>query len=178
MLFSASALVVLVLVGGLVASRGGDADRSPTTRTPGAAARAAVTSAYEGYWSAYVTALNPPRRDAKALGAVLVAPELDRVRSLVDARARSRQGVRGRYAHQASVVDLASGKEATVEDCLTLKTVVYDTRTGKTVRKDRPGPFAVTARMVKDGGVWKVAEIGAGKFTCPRPKQPAQGEPR
>jgi hypothetical protein len=161
--------LVAVLTGACGADEG--APSSAEQPTP-SSAKPAVLHAYKAYWRSYLRALDPPRPHSAQLRAHATGTELAKVRQVIAARKGSGQVVRGRYGHRAEVDGVADGR-ATVRDCLTLRTAVYDARSGRKVQADQPGPFSVTVAMVKQGERWKVEEVSAGNASCAGP--PASG---
>lgn len=178
---AASALVLGVLVV-LAACSGGDSasddageeseqDDSPsevvtsTTLDPRAPA---VIEGYEAYWTAFLAAADPPTPESEQLAEHAAGDELEQVRSALGALASGGDVLRGAYEHNAAVTSIEEDA-AVVTDCLAPRTTTVDAATGDVIVGESNGSGLVTAQMVLDGDVWKVALVEDGDGACPPP---------
>ena len=76
--------------------------------------------------------------------------------------------MRGAYEHNAAVTSIEEDA-AVVTDCLAPRTTTVDAATGDVIVGESTGSGLVTAQMVLDGDVWKVALVEDGDGACPPP---------
>jgi hypothetical protein len=149
--------------GGSGGGGGGEPTDSTSTtadpRVPG------VLDGYDAYWIAVLAAADPPDPDNSQLADHASGDELDRVRSMLTDLAGSGDVMRGSYGHDASVRSI-DGDSAVVADCLAPRTTILDAATGQVTVGETTGWGLVTAHMVLDGEVWKVAQIEAAEEAC------------
>ena len=164
--------VVLLIAGAVLLALGGD-DRSeegavqpqltlpaaaPTTSTPDPLepTRAAVLTAWRGYWTAYDEAASRADPDWPGLREYMTGRALTDVQLYMTGLRRNGLVERGGLELRPRVVAI-EGTTATVWDCVTDDGHQYD-QSGRMV--DKPG--AVTrgaeAKLVLEGGKWKVSE--------------------
>jgi hypothetical protein len=142
--------------------------------TSGDAARQAVEEAYLGYWDVLLGASDPADPDDERLTTVATGPQLKEDVAMLRERARTGQRVTGDYEHDLSVTEVADDT-ASVEDCLTAGiTIAADGVAGSPVP---PGPYAVTASLVRRDGRWMISELEPRPTGCQSPSAPPAAVP-
>lgn len=121
---------------------------------------AEITARYLAFWEARFSAnQDPPNPDHPQLPEYATGDQLEQVRS--ETAERRDRGLAMRAAnpsassHDVEVVSLESGR-AELQDCFVNDGVVYDVASGQPV-DDAVVTRSVSAVMVIEGGVWKLA---------------------
>jgi hypothetical protein len=143
-----------------------DAEAAESTSTTVDPRAPAVLKAYEAYWTALLASADPPDPKSGQLTEHATGDELERVRSVLSELQRAGDVMRGSYGHDVSVRSIDDA-DAVVADCLAPRTTIHDGATGEVTVGETGGSGLVTAQMVLDGDVWKVALIEAGQGACP-----------
>jgi hypothetical protein len=176
---SVRAVSVMVLTVALVAgctskhhaSSPSDSSGTPGVKDPRASA---VLSGYDAYWAAIISTGRAPKASTAALAAHAVGVELSRAQAVIAQHRTANEYVTGSYGHKAVVVAITA-TTATVSDCLTVKTSVFDAKTKRSKANSAPGPFALNTAMLLDHGTWKVSEITPTNSQCLFPAPPPSG---
>ncbi|MET7396461.1 hypothetical protein ABZS66_23570 [Dactylosporangium sp. NPDC005572] len=129
----------------------------------------AVVNDYRAYWAALLKASDPADPNHADLLRHVTGAELGRARTVLTARRQSGEVVRGSYEHRETVQSIGD-RVATVDDCLSARTAVYEASSGKVKVQDPQQDQPLTVALQLDGGVWKVSEIKPGvPGACTRP---------
>jgi hypothetical protein len=153
------------VIAGAVDGGGGSRPTPAASRDPGSDPRAPnVLRDYQAYWGAYLKAADTADAGSADLAAHATGEELARARTALTARRQAGEVVRGRYEHKSVVAALAD-TTATVTDCLTPRTAVYNGKDGKLKASDPPHAQSLTIDMRLENGTWKVALVSAGNTT-------------
>lgn len=169
----APALALACLSVGLAACNSGEGKPQLTTPTPPPAVTTtvgattttidpvehAVLDGYRAFWAAYLRAADPMDPKHPDLAATATGQQLEQVQKAFLARRAGDEVIRGTIDVHPRLATSVAGASATVVDCYTDDTHLYDAKSG--AQKDEPGPSTerVTADMVLVGSVWKVAAI-------------------
>lgn len=119
----------------------------------------AIMDDYQKFWSALLEASDPPDPDSAALAAHVTGEEKKRTALVLASRRRSGESVRGTYEHSVTV-ESVRGSDASINDCLTAHTRVYDANDVEKSR-DPEQPHAIRVTLQLESGTWKVALITA-----------------
>lgn len=137
-------------------SRSTSTTASTTTTTT---VESAVVDGYRAFWVAYLRAADPMNPEHPDLAATATGEQLDQVRSAFLFRLSSGEVIRGTIETHPHVEGSVAGTTATVLDCSTDNSHIFDAATG--AQKDSPGTFTheMRADMVLVDGTWKVAAV-------------------
>jgi hypothetical protein len=142
---------------------------SSTKPLPSSDPRAqAVVRDYQAYWNVFLKAADPANPTSSDLAAHATGEELRRAQAALTARQRAGEAVRGRYEHRTGEV-FVTNDQATLSDCLTPYTAVYDAAKGKVKSRDPEQAQPLEVMLKLEGGKWKVALIKpmqAGTARC------------
>ncbi|MDP9402847.1 MAG: hypothetical protein M3P85_05820 [Actinomycetota bacterium] len=118
----------------------------------------AVLADYRRFWDAYLAAADPMNPEHPLLAQHATGSELETLQKAFLASKAVGEVIRGRLdlAPRVAAVD---GTEATVTDCYGDHTNVFDAASG--VQKDKSSGVRhfVRAKLVLEGGTWKVADL-------------------
>ncbi len=127
---------------------------STTTADPGAAA----VAGYRAFWQAYLAAADPMAPEDPRLAEHATGQELAAVRKAFLAYKAAGSVIRGSLDLVPKAVSV-EGSTVLVRDCYDDQTGVYAVADGSRQDKDNPKRHLVTATVVQESGVWKVAAI-------------------
>lgn len=144
---------------------------TPTTVDAQAQGRAAVIDAYKKSYEGYIAVAkevspspNDPRLTQFSTGTALIAKQ----RALADNKGKGLVLIGDAKLHP-TVIELGPDA-ATVVDCAIDTTGLADARTGAVVVGAGPAEGgAITAKLTREGGVWKVANFKDEKRSCVPP---------
>jgi len=126
--------------------------------------REAVERAYLAYWQAAVDANRTPAAEHR-LADVATGRQLQADGALLEQRAAAGETVDGDYRHQVAVTAVDE-RSAAVSDCMTADLSVTGPQGAQPIP---PGPYAVTATLVRSDGRWLVEQLEAGNQQCAAP---------
>ena len=168
-----SALVLLMTGLLLVECRSGSEPADPNastttdsvTSSTAPSAQSEVAAAWRRFWDVYLAASNPMNPQDPRLREVATGEELKTLTSAFLASKSSGEVYKGSIELRPAVPEV-SGDTATLSDCYLSSILAYDAQSG--VLRDRHENVRrlVTASLVKEGGVWKVARIRHERDGC------------
>jgi hypothetical protein len=130
-------------------------------------ANAAVRAAYRGFWDALVTASATSDATFPALAQHATGAELAALRARLAADKRAGLVARGEPQLLETTIARLDAKAATIQDCMdSNRWLFHDAKTGALRDKPSRKRYAVTARLVLDHGVWKVATLDFQEARC------------
>jgi hypothetical protein len=129
-----------------------------TTPTTTADAGAAAVAGYRAFWQAYLAAAEPMNPEHPGLAEHATGDELAAVRKAFLGYKAAGSVIRGTLdlAPKATTVD---ANTVLVRDCYDDQTGVYSVADGTRQDQENPKRHLVTATVVQESGVWKVAAI-------------------
>ncbi len=140
--------------------------RAPTTNAR-AAARVAVVAAYRAFWADVVAASATSDASSPRLAQHATGIELAALRTRLTEDRRAGRVARGAPRLLKTTLAALDGKKATIHDCMDSNHwLFYDAKTGALRDKPSGKLYAVTAGMVLDHDVWKVATLDIREAQC------------
>jgi hypothetical protein len=141
---------------------------APTTPVdPQAAAKGEVRAAYLEFWDAVVAASAASDASFPGLARHATGHELAALRTRLTADKRAGLVARGEPELLRTTVARLDDKAATVRDCMdSNRWLFYDARTGALRDKPSGKLYSVTAGLVLDRGVWRVATLNLQEARC------------
>lgn len=166
--------IVVFISGLLLASCWSGSDRADPesstttnsiTSSTAPSAQAEVTAAWRRFWDVYLAASNPMNPQDPRLREVATGEELKTLTSAFLASKSSGEIYKGTIELRPAVPEV-SGDTATLSDCYLSSILAYDAQTGALRDRHENVRRLVTASLVKEGGVWKVARIRHERDGC------------
>lgn len=163
-------LLAAVVLGGC--SSGSDSTESTTsssvatTTTSRRQLEASVLDGYRAFWAAYLHAADPMDPESAELVASAINPQLEQVQRAFLSRLAGGEVIRGTIETHAHLEGPVGATTATVVDCYTDDSHIFDATTG--AQKDDPAVVhhLVRADMALVGGTWRVAGIHHESTGC------------
>lgn len=130
-----------------------------TTEAEAETPEAAVLAGYRAFWMAFLRAGDPMDPQHPDLAATATGAQLEQVQRAFVARRAGAEVIRGTIEPHPRLVGAVEGNSATVADCYTDDSHIFDAATG--AQKDDPAPVnhQVRVDMVLVDSTWKVAAI-------------------